>query len=280
MIGHDNDIVLELSKTPDAPLVMLFGWAGCKDRYLAKYSAMYQNAGQLQYFDNMYSVLRYTVDFGEIISYQSYKKYAYLIYERVLRTNNFPSIVMHAFSMNGGSVVGALWQLFDTVDGGEKLKGKVAGIIFDSAPAYTGFYRLSRARSLAFCPPQKYGIIIHLLYRIISLILCIFYNGYIWLESLVVKNTYAKYYCYCYLCEAHDLPKKQLIIYSNSDIICLPDSIHSYIAKQKLCNVDVKYVEFPDSPHCEHFRFHQEEYTKSCMEFVHSCLSRSSLILT
>lgn len=29
----------------DAPTVLLFGWFGCRDRYLAKYSALYEQRG-------------------------------------------------------------------------------------------------------------------------------------------------------------------------------------------------------------------------------------------
>lgn len=34
--------------------VILFGWAGCKDRYLAKYSAIYEQAGYGNRHDTVY----------------------------------------------------------------------------------------------------------------------------------------------------------------------------------------------------------------------------------
>lgn len=260
----DEKVVIELNKNPNAPLAMLFGWAGCKDRYLSKYSAMYQNAG--------FSVVRYTVDFSKIRWFLSYKKYAFIIYQKVLRNNNFPSILMHAFSMNGGSVVAGLWQLFDIVDDGKSIKEKVTGIIFDSAPAYTGFLQLGTAASLAFLPPAKYGSTVHWLSRILLTIYFIIYNGFIWLQSLYVPNIWKQYYAYFYLCDANDLPKKQLVIYSYSDIICLPNSIEYYIAKQKSHDVDFKCVVFSDSLHCDHLRVHEKEYVDACLKFALMCL--------
>lgn len=38
---------------------------------------------------------------------------------------------MHVFSMNGASMVGALWKLFEEVECGNLIKEKVVGIIYD-----------------------------------------------------------------------------------------------------------------------------------------------------
>ncbi|EJW70625.1 hypothetical protein WUBG_18468 [Wuchereria bancrofti] len=37
---------------PDAALVLLFGWAGCSDRYLAKYSKFYEKKKLMSAADN------------------------------------------------------------------------------------------------------------------------------------------------------------------------------------------------------------------------------------
>ncbi|VDM29856.1 unnamed protein product [Toxocara canis] len=46
---HCGDISVTLSENAEAALVLLFGfgWAGCSDRYLAKYSQIYENAGKV-----------------------------------------------------------------------------------------------------------------------------------------------------------------------------------------------------------------------------------------
>lgn len=40
-----EELVMKEGSDPKAPLVILFGWAGCRDRYLAKYSTYYQKEG-------------------------------------------------------------------------------------------------------------------------------------------------------------------------------------------------------------------------------------------
>lgn len=40
-----GDISVTFNENPEAALVLLFGWAGCSDRYLAKYSQIYEKAG-------------------------------------------------------------------------------------------------------------------------------------------------------------------------------------------------------------------------------------------
>lgn len=43
--SHLEELVMKEAEDPKAPLVILFGWAGCRDRYLSKYSAYYQKEG-------------------------------------------------------------------------------------------------------------------------------------------------------------------------------------------------------------------------------------------
>jgi hypothetical protein len=40
-----EELVMKEGSDPNAPLVILFGWAGCRDRYLQKYASYYQNEG-------------------------------------------------------------------------------------------------------------------------------------------------------------------------------------------------------------------------------------------
>lgn len=40
----DSDYVFVVNET-NLPVVLLLGWAGCQDKYLAKYSAIYEDKG-------------------------------------------------------------------------------------------------------------------------------------------------------------------------------------------------------------------------------------------
>ncbi|PIO58622.1 hypothetical protein TELCIR_19938, partial [Teladorsagia circumcincta] len=89
-------------------LVILFGWAGCHDRYLKKYSDYYENAG--------ISTIRYTTPIRKIRRYQSYHHFAKKFFREVLEKNEHtyhPNIYFHCFSMNGCSTFTTLWDLLD-----------------------------------------------------------------------------------------------------------------------------------------------------------------------
>lgn len=45
-----EELVMQDSDDKSKPLVILFGWAGCRDRYLAKYSAYYQEKGLVNFW--------------------------------------------------------------------------------------------------------------------------------------------------------------------------------------------------------------------------------------
>lgn len=53
-----NGISVVLNEDPNAPLVLLFGWAGCVDRYLAKYSEIYEKQRFIfNFFQNFFFIL-------------------------------------------------------------------------------------------------------------------------------------------------------------------------------------------------------------------------------
>lgn len=131
---------------------------------------------------------------------------------------------------------------------------------------------MSTAAALAFCPPTKYGLLLFWSYRIARIFLYLIFMTLVWLESLRRSDAWSRRFGYYHLCQITDLPKKQMVIYSLADSVCLSSSIEYYIAKQKVENVDIKTLVFPDSPHCEHFRLHETEYVKTCLDFLRSCV--------
>ena len=40
--NNDNNILIDDNNDNKKPIIILLGWAGCQDRYLAKYSAIYE----------------------------------------------------------------------------------------------------------------------------------------------------------------------------------------------------------------------------------------------
>lgn len=44
-ISNENEEFVFVYDEDKLPVVMLLGWAGCKDKYLSKYSAIYEERG-------------------------------------------------------------------------------------------------------------------------------------------------------------------------------------------------------------------------------------------
>uniref|UniRef100_A0A915CYU4 Transmembrane protein 53 n=1 Tax=Ditylenchus dipsaci TaxID=166011 RepID=A0A915CYU4_9BILA len=263
----DEPIVLKWSgdenKPGHNPLVIHLGWAGCKDRYLAKYSKIYE--------DINLSIARFTVPLSKVRCYSSYRQFAVEIYEKILNLDEkelkFP-IFFHLFSMNGCSLFSALWDLLDTTSNGNAIKRNVKGIIFDSCPANVMPWQSADAVSFAsFSPSQSNSLSRHS-YRYALTGAFSLHRAAVWLRSNFEPNIYEQHFSYFHLLKIPDLPKQQLYLYSSVDKICSASSIEYFQTAQldRSCNLTVK--RWDDSPHVEHLRHHAEVYTNLCVEFV------------
>ncbi|KAI1709109.1 transmembrane protein 53-B [Ditylenchus destructor] len=258
-----DEMTIKWSENTNSPLVLLFGWAGCRDRYLAKYSEIYEKLGC--------SIVRYTVPVEHVNDYTSFRQFALEIYERVLDVENnelqFP-IMFHIFSMNGFSLFSALWQLLDITSNGSAVKQMVKGIIFDSCPANVRPWQKAEAISVATMPSNKYNMISRGTYRIFLTGKYSLDRAFIWLRSNFEPNVYEQNFPYFNLLKMPDLPKLQLYLYSQADSICSAKSIEEFqVAQLDRCCV-VRSKCWVDSQHVEHFREHSEEYTQLCIDFV------------
>uniref|UniRef100_A0A1I7VLQ6 Transmembrane protein 53 n=1 Tax=Loa loa TaxID=7209 RepID=A0A1I7VLQ6_LOALO len=250
----DGEMRLMKHSNPDAALVLLFGWAGCNDRYLAKYA---------KFYEKNYSVLRITADIQKIRSFSSYRKFALDIYEKVLETTTALSIYCHMFSMNGCSTFCALWDLLDTVADCEALKSRFKGLIFDSSPAYVTPWQAAAAISLALLPPSAYGRTLRETYRLMLAGYFSIHRSMIWLRSQWDKDVYERNYSYFRMLAMKDLPKYQLYIYSSTDSICSAESIEQFITHEHERNAVISKLFFNDTLHCQHYRLHPKEYEQN-----------------
>ncbi|MCP9261985.1 Transmembrane protein 53 [Dirofilaria immitis] len=219
----NGEMRLMKHNNPEATLVLLFGWAGCSDRYLAKYA---------KFYEKNCSVLRFTADIQKIRSFSSYRKFALDIYEQILETTTALSIYCHMFSMNGCSTFCALWDLLDTVADCETLKSKFKGLIFDSSPAYVTPWQTAAAISFALRPPSAYSKILRETYRLVLAGYFSIHRSMIWLRSQWDKDVYERNYSYFRMLAMKDLPKYQLYIYSSLDSICSAESIEQFITHE------------------------------------------------
>ncbi|GMS83241.1 hypothetical protein PENTCL1PPCAC_5416 [Pristionchus entomophagus] len=241
--------------------VILFGWAGCKDRYLAKYAAIYEQAG--------YTTIRYTMPIVQVRGYFSYKLFAKQFYERVFADGSLkPAQVMwHVFSMNGCSMWTGLWGLLIKLKR-EDIITASKGVIFDSSPAFVRPDQSARAISMSSLPAPEFNAAVRETYRAALLLYFASHHAVVWLRSHVESRVWEKNFSYCHLQEM-DIPKNALFIYSDADEICSAESIEKIIDQQAAKDgTEVHALKLPASPHCAHLRTHPETYTTACLRFV------------
>lgn len=119
----------------NVPIVMLLGWAGCKEKYLKKYSKIYEDRGLI------------TVRYIAPVEFLFWRRKAMkTLGEKVLKLifdMNFEShpLIFHLFS-NGGAFT---YQHIIMAMKKQNRSLKIKGTIFDSAPGerrFSGLFRL------------------------------------------------------------------------------------------------------------------------------------------
>ncbi|KAI1713104.1 transmembrane protein 53 [Ditylenchus destructor] len=262
----DEPITVKWSENKEAPLVLLFGWAGCRDRYLSKYAKIYE--------ENGCSTLRFTVPISKVRCYSSYKRFAAEVYEKALRERviessetKFP-IYVHVFSMNGCSLFSALWDLLENVVNGHYVKNSVKGIVFDSSPADVMPWQGATAVSFATFPPPHFGQLSRTSYRYALTAIFSMHRAMVWLRSHFNCDIYAEHFSFYHLIKFDDLPRRQLYLYSAADVLCSAHSIEHFQDVQRQLGHQVTSKKWENSPHVEHLRHHAEEYSRNCKEFV------------
>uniref|UniRef100_A0A914DNN2 Transmembrane protein 53 n=1 Tax=Acrobeloides nanus TaxID=290746 RepID=A0A914DNN2_9BILA len=256
-------IIILPSKNPDAPMVVLFGWAGCRDRYLSKYSQIYEKNGL--------TVVRYTASIKKVRSFDSYREFAKEVYDKLFAGSSPISrpVFFHMFSMNGCSLFAAMWELLGKVKNGAEIKKHVHGVIYDSSPANVTPWKGAKAVAFATLPPALgYGDLTRLTYQVVLSGLFGFHRSLIWLKSFWEKEAFENNFAYFKILKMEDLPKNQLFLYSLADDICTPGSIEEFQAVQKMKGKKVVAQCWHDSLHVEHLRSYQDEYSKLCLDFT------------
>jgi hypothetical protein len=264
--SEENSVVHSNNNNDVKPLVILFGWAGAQDRYLAKYTKYYEEKG--------FASVSYTVPIAEVRSFSCYRRFALDVYEKVLDQEITSPIFFHLFSMNGCSLFTALWNLLDTVPNGNSIRSLVKGIIFDSSPANVMPWQAANAISFATLPPSAYSGLSRNTYRLLLTGIFSVHRAIIYLRSKFEQDLYEQNYAYFRLLKIPDLPKNQLYLYSQADDICSDHSIEEFLSAQKdrSCRVESKCWE--NSLHCQHYRQHPEEYADLSVSFIKNVLSQ------
>lgn len=237
----------------DAPLIVLLGWFGAKDRFLSKYSQFLNEAG--------YPTLRAICPPAAIFWPHPAPRRRFaatLLRFLAVVDEGAPArpIIFYAFSNGGGFVITELAALLqENNNAGGPPSPTVAGVIFDSAPCYmhltTGIKALGEGR------PLIVRVVLAFLF-LISVALGFLAHPYwprrYWhsMEMLKIGNNGGKY----------------LYLYSHDDPLCDSERLTALIAGRVAAGLDVHARGWERSGHVAHYRFHPEEYKELVLEFV------------
>ncbi|XP_033117091.1 transmembrane protein 53-A-like [Anneissia japonica] len=254
-------------KSSHETVVVLLGWAGCLDKHLAKYSAIYQQKG--------YATIRYTAPTKHVF-HQTEKmretamKILELLFDLGLEENN---IFFHVFSNGGCFLYRFITEILHDHKSGELTMLRVCGCIYDSCPIDITLKNLFFARFNALTANTGGGLLTRIFSAVVILtgiIASFFYppawgNMKLWFSFMsAMKDDRGRY--------------PQLYLYSKADVIGPYVPISNIIAERRKHGIVVDEKCWTDSPHCGHLKVHPEEYTKLCHSFIEKCLSEETEI--
>ncbi|XP_028328018.1 transmembrane protein 53 [Gouania willdenowi] len=242
------------------PVVILLGWAGCKDKLLSKYSSIYNKQGCVTI---RYTAPLKTVFISESFGYKELRSTALRLLEILYgyEVENCP-IFFHLFS-NGGFML--YRYIIDMLHNDKQFSSLcVVGAVVDSAPGSGNVLGALRALTATLGPnisPVLKYVLLALFAVTVFLLRIVLYP----LTKFIHKNHYDA---------VRDKPPvwPHLYLYSRADQIIRHSDIEFFIEEVKKKNVPVDSYDFISSPHVGHFRDFPEQYTLKCRCFLVACM--------
>ncbi|XP_068809014.1 transmembrane protein 53 isoform X1 [Struthio camelus] len=244
------------------PVVILLGWAGCQDKYLAKYSAIYSQKGC--------AIIRYTapwrmVFFSESFGIRSLQTPARRLLELLFdySIENRP-VLFHVFSNGGVMLYRYVLEALHTQQPFKTIK--VVGTIFDSAPGrrnLRGGLRALRTVLVSTNVLLKYFLLFS--FAAVAVVLRVVLYP---LTRLIHESHYDA------LLKA---PSRwpELYLYSQADAVIKASDVEYMADARQRLGVSVKAVDFSDSAHVSHMRAYPTYYSNLCMTFLSDCVRGS-----
>ncbi|XP_066261609.1 transmembrane protein 53 [Euwallacea similis] len=241
------------------PIVVLFGWAGCKDKYLAKYSQIYEERGLI--------TLRYTAPVKWLFMKRQQmtiigQKLVKLLFE--LNFDNHP-IIVHCFSNGGAFLYQNFSQALDHSDKPLELKG----VVFDSAPGRRRVASLFRALTAIVEGNFLYNISLSLVMTLFLSAVWLFEvitNQFLTREKEHTNNPFENLKMEKNRCPQH-------FIYSKNDDLIPHTDVESFASFRRKLGVDVTTLCYENSLHVKHLPENKESYVSSVFQFINKCLN-------
>ncbi|XP_058804042.1 transmembrane protein 53 isoform X2 [Phymastichus coffea] len=241
------------------PVVVLLGWAGCQDKYLAKYSAIYEERSCI--------TLRCTAPVEYLFWRRDRlprisKKLIQVITEKCSAEH---PVFFHVFS-NGGAI---FYQhiSYAMQQAGSPLK--VKGVVFDSSPGERRIMSLYRAISAIIGG--------HPLTNMPISFMITFFLSFIWLFEILAqsfgKGNATNTDPTALTKETYSWP--QIFLYSNADTLIRASDVEKFAMKRAERGVRTQLVLFTDSPHVKHYATYRDVYVSTVCNFINECLTES-----
>nr|XP_004670570.1 transmembrane protein 53 [Jaculus jaculus] len=241
------------------PVVILLGWGGCRDKNLAKYSAIYHKRGCI--------VIRYTapwhmVFFSESLGIPSLRVLAQKLLELLFDYEiEREPLLFHVFSNAGVMLYRYMLELLQTHRRFSHLR--VVGTIFDSGPGDNNL--LGALRALATILEHRPAILRLLLLGAFALVVVLFHILLAPLTALFHTHFYDR---------LQDSSSRwpELYLYSRADGVVLAKDVERMVEARQAHQVLVRSVDFVSSAHVSHLRDYPTYYTSLCVDFMHNCV--------
>ncbi|XP_008843637.1 transmembrane protein 53 [Nannospalax galili] len=241
------------------PVVILLGWGGCRDKNLAKYSAIYHNRGCI--------VIRYTapwhmVFFSESLGIPSLRMMAQKLLELLFDYEiEREPLLFHVFSNAGVMLYRYVLELLQTHQRFRHLH--VVGTIFDSGPGDSNL--VGALRALAAILEHRSAMLRLLLLVAFALVIVLFHFLLAPVTSLFHTHFYERL-------QAAGSRWPELYLYSRADEVVLARDVERMVEARLAHQVLVRSVDFVSSAHVSHLRDYPTCYTSLCVDFMHSCV--------
>lgn len=241
------------------PVVILLGWGGCRDKNLAKYSAIYYKRGCI--------VIQYTapwhmVFFSESLGIPSLRALAQKLLELLFDYEiERKPLLFHVFSNAGAMVYRYVLELLQTH--GRFCHLRVVGAIFDSGPGDSNLVGALRALSVIL--EHRPAMLRLLLQVAFALVAVLFHILLAPLTALFHTHFYDR------LQDAGSL-WPELYLYSRADEVVQARDVERMVEVRMAHEVLVRSVDFVSSAHVSHLRDYPTYYSSLCVDFMHNCV--------
>ncbi|XP_028987305.1 transmembrane protein 53 isoform X1 [Betta splendens] len=242
------------------PVVVLLGWAGCKDKHLSKYSSIYNERGCVTI---RYTAPLKTVFISESFGYKELSSTARKLLEILYdyEVENSP-IFFHVFSNGGFMLYRYVVELLYSDRHFSPLC--VIGAVLDSAPGGGNVRGALRALTATLGPnvsPVLRYFLLGLFAVTVFLLRIVLYP----VTKYVHKNHYDA---------VRDSPPAwpHLCLFSRADQVIRHADVTLFMEALRLKGTPVDSCDFVSSAHVSHLRAFPEQYTQKCSDFLINCM--------